>query len=360
MHRWLAVVGLVIMGIGLLAPPVAAQEPEMRLIPATGKMLESRLAPDGQTLAVFENGFIDEWEFEGDFVPLQLVDLASGEMRVVKMDDYAIDAFWTGSGNTLITQHGAGWLSFWDVATGTESWRLSVPPGTWRMAIEPTESKLMVTQLSTLAPVFGVWNLDKGAMLSVFNHPLATFREFQEAWNQGAPESPAWIGLTPGGDTLIELTVYDRIWAWDVASGTATLLRDRDADRPYFYIRRAMLSGTTLAYHSREDQHLYTLDIATGSETDHGEVDITFGPAISADGTRLAWYGNESNTITVWDMAQPLDAAQVIPLDEYPPARGGGFRQPPILFTPDGSQVIFTGYTNMDTDENGILIIDLP
>ncbi len=357
----------VIMAFGILVP-AHAQDSPFRAFPAAGKLFESRLSPDGRTLAIFENGQLQDFAIDEHLLPIRLFDLATGDETLLNAEDYAMDVVWSADSTQLISYHGAGWLIVWDAVSGMELKRWQAPPNGMRLAILPDGSHLAASFPGTTSQ-FGLWDLTSGAIVSYFTVPYTTYIEFQTVMNEVIPsEFPVAITVSSDGSTLYEATSWSNIRQWDLATGQMALVFDDPEDQVTLSVRMLTLSpdGSMLIYYHTMQKMLYAVDIATGNRTALREIDARTGVGVSADGSRVAWVEDQVDFM-VWDWTQPDSEPRLLTLsDPGTDMPGGsdvqvgrGYRTPPIFFTPDNTQLVLAGFSALESGENVILVIDL-
>lgn len=343
-----------------------AQAPTVREIPFTGEMVFSKLSPDGRTIAVYENANIhDNYQVIDAYLPVRLIDLESGSARTLTgPTDYACDAAFSADGATLASYHWNGYIFVWNVAEETEITRIPALVGQARIALFPNGKTLAVLMGGVQSQIL-VWDIESGAITAVLTERSETYAEYlDEKLSKRLNDIYIGIAVSPDGRTIAVATTYNEIKLWDVATGQFTRLRPTDADKPLLDVPGVSFTagGESVVFFDRRAQILYFWDIATARETAAIELPSRSIPALSPDGSRIAWVDRETAMIhvasitggvlgTAQDIALPLTENR-----EVPPA--GMFSS--LAFTPDGSQLIFSGYWAKDgIGANALLVIDL-
>lgn len=370
MSRWsrplIALLAAVVLA-ALVTPAAAQSGPTVRVIPVSGQMLLSALSPDGRTLAVFENPQVLDFVVDPLALPIRLIDLESGTTTLLGgHTDYATAAVFTSDGARLITAHGNGDLLVWDVASATIAQRILGFPGATPISLA-ADDRTLATRLAAVITQVTIWDLSSGQITHVLTPRLETYKEYQELFlARPVPESPAAMVLSPDGSTLWVASVYGRVWRWDVASSSSTLVVDNPSERPDFPIRALSITadGSALIYHDRTAGQTVILDTASGRVRETIAVTTQLPPAVTPDGRRIAWFDRDTLTFSVWDAAQggapqPLavDFASIAVDQEALSIPPSGL--PILYFTPDGQQLIFAGFLNADARDNAVLVIDL-
>lgn len=336
---------------------VQAQDDVVRRIPVTGLQFGAELSPDGKTLAVYELGTVHMDMIELPYLPIRLIDLASGEEKVlVGQTDYAADVAFSPDGKTLVSSHGGGYLSLWDVATGAEIKRIPALSRLQYVAFLPDGQSVAVQVLSGQQPLILVFDTTNGMITDVLTTRYPTVQALSESVSNSYPGLISFDVL-PDGSGVIAVTQKDNVWQWPFDSDQPTVLRQTEYTQPMFYTRglRVTTDGSTVVYYDLGDDQVHWLDIATGDEISTLAIDTIATPYISLDGQKVLWLTPE-NTLKVWDAAQPDSPTELT----LPTLLSDHFGMlPPLRLTADGSQVILSGFL-ASSGENEIWVLDLP
>jgi WD40 repeat protein len=355
----LGVVLVLLAGLG--APITAAQgDVTVRTIDITGQLVQSTLSPDGSLLAVWENGAYHNNELILSLLPIQLVNLDTGDVtRLIGPTDYASDAAFSPDGSMLVTYHPGGWIFVWDTATGQEIRRIPAVPGMARVSFLPDGT--LVTALPGPQASTVLWDVATGTPAGLLAHRYGTYAQAMDSMSrQAAGMSTMAFTGSPAGDTLLTVSLGGKIWLWDLATGDETLLRDGDDERPMLPIRRVTYTpdGTLIFYHNR-DGLLYALDMVSGEETTLLAIEkVGSSVAITPDGSRAAWVDADLTSVQIVSLDAPDAAPQVIPLPETDLELRPSEVTNSLAFSDDGTRLALTGYIS-DDNANMVVVVDL-
>jgi len=330
----------------------------VREIPLSGMGLQMEVAPNGQVAAVFENYIILDNTVTPERLPIQLVDLATGEVRfyLAGQTDYTVDAAFTPDSSKLVSYHGNGYIYVWDMATGEQIRSISAIIGGGRLDFLPDGHTLAVLQSGQVANIF-LWDIDTGYVTTIYNQHLTMEQLFDAG---GLFDSYILIDVAPDGRSAALATSFGRVVVLEFESGQDRTLYDSNLDRPMLTIRAVAFlpDGSGLIFHDSETESLHVIDVASGAEQFNIPTsNRTPALAISPDGSRVAWAVRGDTGISIADV-QPDAEVTVIPM----PERFANF-SPPInsmAFSPDGRQLIVGGLSVPDDDQNTIFVVDLP
>jgi WD40 repeat protein len=356
--RLVAVTLLAASLFALLPASTSAQEPTVKMIPVTSMMFASRLSPDGKTLAMAEDGNMQNWGVNPLFVPIHLLNLETGELTgLIGAADYAQGIAFSPDGTRFAASYGTGYLYVWDLASGTVMKQISTSLQTaGRMFFLP-DNKTLVMATGFRRPEIWLWDTDTGYVTAIYlDHPTA----YGELMNQQNLNGTAGFALSQDGTTLALATMSGGIELWNLADGSETVLIQSADTTPTLFIRALAFTpdGSRLVYYHSQEGLVHVLDVATGQEA------LSFAAntsvfALSPDGETIVWADRDANALMMTSLMQPGDP-QAIPLptsDDYEmrpqPPLGG------LFFTPDGRQIVFSGFISTSM-KNVVAVVTLP
>ncbi len=365
--RRLIMLFMALMMIAVLIVPgtAGAQDAPVRLIPVMGEMVIAKLSPDGHLLVAIDNiNLHNGYEVVPAHLPVQLVNLDTGDVtRLTGFTDHAWDAAFTPDGTKLVTLHGNGEIIVWDVASGTELTRFWGLPGTRGIAILPDNNTAVIRPQSMWAQLNRL-DLTTGFITGVWTIHYDSYAEFQAQYADGKiPEGVATLVAAPDGTWLAVASSYGRIWHWDMATGQPTVLVDTENTLPMFNVMSLNFTadGSSLIYLDRQADTINVIDAATGAAKETIQTNSRFDPAVSADGSRIIWLDSDSGTFKQWENGTvsdlPVDLSSVSLPDGVTIAPSTP--TPSLFLTPDGTQLIFTGFFAPDLGANVMAVIDL-
>lgn len=355
----LAVVALLAASLFALLPAsTSAQEPTVKLIPVAGSLFSSRLSPDGKTLAMAEDGNMQNWGVNPLYVPIRLLNLETGEMSgLIGEPDYALGIAFSPDGTRFAASYGAGYLYVWDLASGTVLKQIPTSlQAIGRLAFLP-DGKTLALVTGSRRPEVWLFDTDTGHITTVYLHHPANYSEMME---QKSIDGPAGFALSPDGTALAVVSLAGTIAVWNLADGSETVLVQATDETPTLFIRALSFTpdGSRLVYYHSKEKMIHMLDVATGQDV------LSFAAAVSIfalspDGETIVWADREANALMMTSLVQPGEP-QAIPL---PASEDYEMRpQPPmggLFFTPDGRQIIFSGYVSTSMS-NAIAVVTLP
>jgi WD40 repeat protein len=368
--RFGVLLALIIVTLTVIPAPTAAQDDlPVLIIPVKGHVLTSALSADGSTLVVFEDPqIIHDWNAAQEYLPIQLVDIATGTVTMLDDHiDFASSAAFSADGTTLVTYHMNGDILVWDVASGTMAHQFKAWPGGATIALSADGSTLAFRSPGNQV-IMTVWDVELEHMTAVLSALPNTYAEISAQWDNGPADFPTIPALSADGRTLIVPTADGNLYNWDVLTGLRTSLRrSTEDDRLRLPIRTVqfIVDDTQLVVNHRDEERIIIMEAATGYE--YTSIDAVSGhePAVTPDGSRIAWLDKDTGAIMLWDAAQPDDIQTITavaaigesPLMDVRIVPGSSV--PTLYFTPDGQQLIFTGLAALDTGANAIVVIDL-
>lgn len=343
----------------LSAGGVSAQDDPVRVIPVGGLIARVRLSSDGQTIAVFEDMNAQGNMIDPLYLPLRLIDVATGEERMlIGHTDFATDVTFTPDSTRLISYHANGYIMVWDVASGKLEKQIPGVIGPMRLFMLPDGKTLAVLANINVGQVW-LWDIETGFITGILADRPSSYGSMMEQLDDGGlSQRFLTLAVSPDGTQLATVDFNSTVKVWDIATSKATLLRQgAEDDYLRFNIRyvQFMPDGETLLVHSYADDMVHIWDIASASEIQTITVAEKAHLTVSADASRIAWISPEDNTLVVADMDQP-DNQTVIALPandlEYAP-----FMTQTLFFA--DNQIVFSSFLASD-GENQIYVIDLP
>jgi WD40 repeat protein len=358
---------LIMTGLNLApAQTTAQEEPTVRVIPVPGEMFGAALSPDGRWLFIYESTQIHEDEIVPDYLPLRLIDLDSGEERLLTgHTDYAYEAAFSPDSQRIASYHGNGDLLIWDVASGTITQRLLAIPGGGRVAFL-ADGQSVVTLFSGTSTQMAIWDLATGHITQLLAPRFDTRLEFMDTLQDGLPDRVVAFISSPDGSVLWAVTMYVNLERWDIATSEATRLRSSAYDAPMLSSRNVDLlaDGRTLVFFDGRESILTLFDVTTGADVMTLPIDTLIDPVVWPDGSQLAWIDTNLGLNLV---VMPLDEAAVagaaepllIPLttDYGNPRRA---ITPNLQLSQDGRRLLVTGFVVLDTGDNAVIVVDFP
>ncbi len=353
----LAAVTLVLASL-IAVLPVSAQEPTVKLIPLSSMMFASRLSPDGKTLAMAEDGNMQNWSVNPLLVPIHLLDLETGKLTgLLGAADYAQGLAYSPDGTRLAAIYGTGYVYVWDVASGSVLKQIPTSlQAAGRLAFLP-DNKTLVMAGGYRRPEIWLWDTDTGYVTAIYaDHPAG----YGELLDQQMLDGTAGFALSPDGSTLALVTMSGSIERWNLADGSKTVLIQSTETIPTLFIRAIAFTpdGSHLVYYHSKEGMVHVLDVATGQET------LSFAAnasvfALSPDGQTIVWADRQAGALMMTSLMQPGEP-QAIPLptsEDYVMQP-----QPPLgalFFTPDGHQIVFGGFVSSGM-KNAVAVVTLP
>lgn len=349
----------------LSAAPAAAQSPQpsVRMLPVTSPGFRMRLSPDGTTAAVFSDHDLLNDEVRLEYLPVSLIDVASGATigRFSHAPDFTADVAFTHDGTRFATFHTNGELDIWDVADpGTRPLRTIQTTfiGGGRVAFLP-DDRTLITLVGGFPARFALWDTGTGSIAGLMGQTFPTWAGFKQDY-QGFPGisdiAYAAYAVSPDGATLVTATQSDEVATWAIPDGQPVTLRPRSSDPAMFNIRQLEFSadGASLIYYDTSDASTHIWAVASRHET----ASLPIGGslfALSRDGSRVAWATRAEGATQVLLAALTPDATPVlvatIPLALAPVST--------VAFTRDDEAVVVGGFF-ADPDANGIAVISVP
>jgi WD40 repeat protein len=375
---------LVLLGLLLVAnarPAQAQDEPQVTLHPLACTLCETRVAPDGQTAAIFENRELAGGEVSAPRqVAITLIDTATGRTlgRLSGQSDYAADAAFSLDSRYLASLHPNGDLRLWDLSTRKPIWTRFVGSGMGRVAFTPDGETIVVNraglpqsfwlvdrQTGQVGPVLS-WRFDTFSdVLNAVEEPGSSFTYMLSAW-----------AIAPGGEQIAAATLADEVWLFDLPapsdlSGgapariiTNTAALGQLAIRPLGYA-----PGGDALYFADSRTHsprLWSLETMTdtlpaAADSPDGAPPAfdLYGLALSPDGGTFAWVDQNEEAgerglaqlvvAPVDDWSQPTAVIDLpANLRVSPPVR--------VFWTP-GGRVIAGGFVNFE-GENALVVVE--
>ncbi len=241
------IIAALLIGAALPGSAGAQDDPAVRVVPVMGELLIAELSPDGHTLAVFDNvNFHNDYEVIPEHLPIQLVDLDSGEVSwLLGFSDHAWAVAFSPDSTRLVSAHGNGEVFLWDVASHTMISQLWGYPGMRALALLP-DNNTLIANMSTTYTQIGQWDLTTGYMTALMMDRYATYGEFRAQVESSPANGVIGLDVAPDGETLAAVTSYGRIWRWDLTTHEPTLLVDTENTQPMLDISAGELFGGRL------------------------------------------------------------------------------------------------------------------
>lgn len=366
----LAATALAVLGLAAIPLPAAAA-PErapakVTAIPLACLLCETRVSPDGNLAAVFENrNMVGDAPTTPAMLAITLIDTQTGKPagRLTGHTDFATDVAFTPDNTRVASLHGNGMLRLWDAKTRKLLWERQLPLGGGQLAFLPN-GKTIVLSTVGLPNLFALVDAQSGAITRFFGPRFATLAEFQKVVAEplGSLDFTysAWA-LSPDGKQIVSATANDEIQLWDVATGVATQVRPPSGQKGLFNIRRIgfLPDGKSIYFNFRNPTQPQVWSLSTLTNTLEVSSDVIFGTnglALAPDGKRFAAVDGTGDPAVQVAPVADLGAAQVVAADL--PA---GLRATPstrVYFTADGKRLIVGGFAGPD-GENALLLIEL-
>jgi len=347
-----------------------AQRSSVRVIPLNGHFLCGGISPDGQSVVLYENGIVQNDEVIPDLLPLQLVDVESGNVTLLQgPTDYVSSSAFNPDGNRLATYHSNGYIYLWDVGkstifdTGANTQpvkQIPALPGSSYIQFMP-DGRTLINRAAGTLPQFLLWDTETGVITSLLAQREASFGEYKQKYlAEGMPDSAASFAVSPDGKSIVIGSFYDDVWLWSTTNEDKRAVWDADVDKPKLSIRGIyfMPDGKHVVYAQREEEAIYVLDLETGTQTATIPSTTTGVFALAHDGQQVAWVDRGQQALYVARIDQPNEP-RVIPLPaDY------SIRELPtcsvIGFTADDTQVVFSGFDAIDSGQSALYVIDVP
>ncbi len=350
-----ALVAVLLLAVNLR--PVSAQEPTVKSIPIYGLFFSSQLSPDGKTLALAEDGNYRNWEVNPRYVPIRLLNLETGTLTgLIGAADYALGVAFSPDGTKLAAAYGAGYIYVWDLASGSVVQQLSMPPLRSARLVFLPDNQTLVVVTGVFRFEIWLWDTGTGYVKAIYTHHGANYSELL---NQLWPDGVGAIALAQDGTTLALATLTGQVVTWNLADGSETVLvpANYGPENPIEALAFTP-DGSRLVCYYVDEEMLHVLDAANGQDLLSLPVPNLTAFVLSPDGKTLVWADWKANALRVTGFDQP-DKVQTIPL---PTAEGydlissmGG-----LFFTPDGRQIVLSGYLSQSEDANAVVVVTLP
>jgi WD40 repeat protein len=371
MSHYRTLIAFLLLVLSAAAQPAQAQdEATLTLFPLSCTLCETRVSPDGEIAAVFENRDIAGGEVSSPAqIAITLIDTADGRTlgRLNGQTDFAGDVAFAPDGRTLASLHGNGSLRLWDVKTRKLIWERYVGVGGGRLAYS-ADGKTIVAGRTGIPN--SLWLIDRhsGAIGPILTRRFDTLAEFMElvsnAQDSIGLNFSAWA-LAPDGKQAAVATANDAIWLFDVAEGTAELAL-AGSDKPgLFSIRQLGYTpdGSALYFSDSRTHSPRLWSLAEMTDTlpaaEIAPVFDLYGLTLSPDGETLAWVDRDEEAgedgvpqlvvAPLADWANPIlrldlpDALRPTPLTR-------------VFWTPDG-RLIAGGFVNFE-GENALVVVE--
>lgn len=330
---------------------------EIQVIPVQSQLYGFEVSPDGTMIATYESGIIHNDEVLPDFLPLRLLDVATGTEKFALSGhtDYALDIAFSSDNQWLVAVQFNGLLNVWNTADGTLSKQIQGMIGVNRIAFLPNTTTLLMVSSNTVINYLLLMDIETGYITRVIASDFATRAEFMEQLDQ-SPNGDliSAVGVAPDGQSVVLVKANGQIERWSLVDGTQTVLLPTEDSRPYLYIRNVVETATGVVYSHSEQEKIFLLDSNTGELKSALDAKVSaVSMAVAPDGDAVAWV--EESTLNLARLSQPQTPPTQISLalGESMSVRG----QPMVAFLPDGSHVVVGGYGNLDNAQNAIYIV---
>jgi WD40 repeat protein len=368
----------------VIARPEHQPDPNVIVIPLTCQLCETRVSPDGKTVAVFENRDMAGGEVTSQIqIAITLLDITGGKTqgkligRLTGQTDFATDVAFSPDSRTLAALHANGALRLWDVKARKLISELFLGVGGGRLAISADGKSIAASRQGMPQ---SLWLIDRqsGDIGQILTWRFRTMAEFMQLVGDAKTSLgftiSAWALSTDGKQAAVA-TFNDDIWLFDTAKGTSLQILRGDSEAfGRASIRRLGYTpdGGSL-YFSDNRTHaprLFSLAVMTDTlpaapsarldpeivnATDHDLYGLTLAP----DGRTFAWVDQSPGpddreqpqllTALVNQWWQPEVVATLLPAD---------LRATPLTsvhFTPDG-RLIAGGFA-APNGENALIIV---
>ncbi len=347
----------------LLVYPASAQSYSLRKIEVTGYGTNVVLSPDGHTLAVYDDAGLSNNEVDPALLPIRLVNLDDGKEMFTLTDgitDFTSSLTFTSDGKWLASEQQNGNLTVWDTSNGQLVNTYANTIGGHLLAFLP-ESKLLLDAagMNTV-----LWNLDSGVIERIYRPEFDTYAAFQEQMNSGIPSLfMAGLAPQPDGQSFVMLTSAGGATLNTTASSEQTVLLPAFTEASDTLRRvNPTLSpdGKLLLFGDFKDKQIHVVDMSTLQDLRQIDV-ITLTTAhffaVASDNDTLAVLqpaaDGDTGVVHLYSLATGSSLLD-IPIPTKPRGR---FQ---IAFTPDGKQVVMSGFWDLErSGHNVVYIADL-
>lgn len=359
---------LLLAALALPGANASAQSPSpsVRMIPLSSPGYHLRLSPDGSTAAVFTDPAIVNDEVAPGYLPIDLIDIASGRRitRISDFTDYAADVAFSPDGTRLASVHTNGQLNIWDLTAAVprplERIDTTFVAAPQRIAFTP-DGGTVVTMLGGIPGRFVLWDTTTGAPTAILGPTFQTYADFythvESVWDQGDMIFTTFA-ISPDGTTLATATQNEEIALWSIPGGVRVIVRPASEKKLMLGIRSLAFSpdGGSLLYVDPTDGRAHVWDIATAAESRSLPIGGT-SFAVSPDWSRLAWATTTDSATAIHeaDLANPDRSQQVADIPLRLPMTMAS-----LAFTPDGKELVVGGFASPGEEgKNGIAVISL-
>ena len=346
---------------------VAQEAAPARTIPITSKGFGSKLSPDGKTLVTFENVILLGLDkVDPTLLPMHVIDISTGKERgqLSGFSDFTGDAAFSSDGSRLISMQMNGDVYVWDMASLKVLKTFHTPVlGGLQIEIFP-DNRRILAMLSGIPQLLLVIDTETGAITQSFGKHFDSFLDLQKNYTQFPAMGDIHLSsfeLSADGKMLAIATANDEVQLWTIADGEFEVIRKKSEKFALFNIRPMAFTadGKSLVYYDGSDKQTHIWDIATQSEKALLPVDSD-NLVLSPDGRMMAWATHEkdkTNRVSIAPVDAPDKASVILTVPD-------GLQIVPnitkVAFTPDGKQVVVSGFFALDETANQIYVLDVP
>lgn len=327
-------------------------------IPVASPNYGIELSPDDHTLAIYENGIIQNNEIVPDLLPIRLIDLNTGEeiASLSGQTDYATDVAFSPDGQSLISFHQNGDLILWDVASGEQ--REIFP--TYNIGGGQVQYRADGhTVIALLQRMFIVLDTDTGYITQLLGVPIPdrqTFTDNYAAFPGIMNLTFTSLAVSPDNEFFVTSTGNDAVILWEIATNNREIIKAANEEKPGLLSVSDIefsADGNLIAYNDFVDGTIHIWDRTTLSE---GVLPFkTMAFALSPDQQSLVWVDHETTQLKLAALTEPENPVTLLELDS---ANRAVRNFSSVVFTSDGSKVILGGLVNLEGG-NQLYIVDL-
>jgi len=331
----------------------------IKTIPVLGAHASVKLSPDGKTIALYETYFETDIKPDSQFLPIRLIDLASGKelTKLTGAADYASDVAFSPDGHQLASYHPNGYIYLWDTATGRQSNQFPALVGISQIGYL-AEGKTLAATVNTSFEIT-LWDTNSGNIINILERRYATYSEYSQTRTHGIePFRFFGFAVSPHGDTVATLTAAGEISLWGAKDGKETIIRlaPKNPLLDMEFSLKFSPDSRLLGYYDLTDYKIHILDVATGNEVRAIASKNSYF-AFSPDDKTIAWAEEQDKNILL-HLATESNPDRTIEI-AFPDSTKVKPSLLSTIYTPDGSQLILSGFRLLDGQTNQIAVITL-